>query len=79
MASEIEPTSRISALAHDQHGVVHRRQLRSLGLTDRAIRHRVSTGRLHPKWPGVYAVGRAEVTRLGEWIAAVLRAGPALC
>src|SRR4051794_3750328 len=33
--------------------------------------------RLPPLRRGVYAVGRREVTRLGEWMAAVLCCGPA--
>jgi len=52
-------------------------QLCRLGLSARAIKHRLRTGRLHrTKWRGVYAVGRPELTRLGEWMAAVLSCGP---
>ena len=63
-------------LARRQHGVVTRAQLIGLGFTPEAIRHRISTGRLHPMWPGVYAVGRAQVSRLGIWMAATLTCGP---
>jgi len=55
--------------------VIARWQLLDLGFSKRAIEHRLSTGRLHPLWPGVYAVGRREVTRKGMWMAAVLTCG----
>jgi very-short-patch-repair endonuclease len=62
-------------LARDQHGVVSRGQLLELGLSRRAIQHRLARGRLHPIDSGVYAVGRAEVSRQGRWMAAVLACG----
>ena len=65
------------ALARAQHGVVARRQLAALGFGEKAIRHRIATGRLHPVWPGVYAVGRPELTRKGRWMAAALACGEA--
>lgn len=63
-------------LANMQHGVVARRQLLELGLSRRAIEHRLATGRLHLVSSGVYAVGRAELTRHGQWMVAVLGCGP---
>jgi very-short-patch-repair endonuclease len=51
-------------------------QLLELGYTMSAVKHRVAKGRLHPMWPGVYAVGRPDLTREGEWMAAVLSCGP---
>lgn len=63
-------------LAGAQHGVVARRQLLDLGFSSKAIEHRISRGRLHPIWRGVYAVGRPEVDLRGRWIAAVLSCGP---
>jgi very-short-patch-repair endonuclease len=60
------------ALARRQHGVVSRAQLVALGYSAAAIRHRRDEGRLHPKWRGVYAVGRPELTREGIWMAAAL-------
>jgi very-short-patch-repair endonuclease len=56
--------------------VVTRRQLLGLGLSRRAIQHRIARGRLHPVMRGVYAVGRPNLTRRGEWMAAVLSCGP---
>ncbi len=64
------------ALAREQHGVVTRAQLIDLGYGSEAIRHRIRKGRLHPVQPGVYAIGRPEVSRLGGWLAAVLSCGP---
>ena len=62
-------------LAAKQHGVVGRGQLLELGLSRRAIQHRIAKGRLHPLRRGVYAVGRPELTSRGRWMAAVLVCG----
>ena len=40
-----------------------------------AIDHRLATGRLHLISPGIYAVGRRELTPHGRWMAAVLACG----
>jgi hypothetical protein len=58
-----------------QHGVTTRMQLRALGFTDRAIRHRIAIGRLRAVYPGVYAVGQLALTQEGEWIAALFACG----
>jgi len=63
-------------LATAQHGVVTRRQLLELGLSAQAVQHRIAKGRLHRVTPGVYSVGRAELSRPGHWMAAVLACGP---
>jgi very-short-patch-repair endonuclease len=63
-------------LARRQHGVLTRKQLQGLGFTEKAIEHRIATGRLHPVYRGVYAVGRRQLTRKGRWMAAVLACGP---
>lgn len=55
-----------------QHGVIARRQLIELGLSDRSIKHRIHRGRLHRVRRGVYVAGRPEVTRDGELMAVVL-------
>ena len=64
------------ALAESQHWVLTTRQLRDLGFTEAALRHRVRAGRLHPVFRGVYAVGRPTLSRHGRWKAAALSAGP---
>src|SRR3954469_24186100 len=66
----------IAALADRQHGVVARRQLVALGLSARAIEHRLERGRLHLLHRGVYAVGHRVLSQRGWWMAAVLAAGP---
>ena len=62
-------------LAERQHGVVTRRQLIALGLSPKAIKHRLANGRLHGVAGGVYAVGRPVLGRHGRWMAAVLSCG----
>ncbi|HEU4461961.1 MAG TPA: type IV toxin-antitoxin system AbiEi family antitoxin domain-containing protein [Solirubrobacterales bacterium] len=62
-------------LAKRQHGVIARRQLLVLGFSPKAIKHRISTGRLYPMHRGVYAVGRPSLTQHGRWMAAVLACG----
>jgi very-short-patch-repair endonuclease len=63
-------------LVDRQHGVVARGQLLALGFSSKAIKHRIASGRLHPVWRGVYAVGRPQLSRRGRWMAAVLSCGP---
>ena len=63
------------ALARAQHAVLTRSDLLGLGFSKIAIEHRVATGRLHPIARGVYAVGRAELSREGRWMAATLACG----
>jgi very-short-patch-repair endonuclease len=63
------------ALARRQHWVITRAQLMERGFSERAIKHRVRTGRLHPLHRGVYAVGHPEPTRPRLFMAAVLRCG----
>jgi very-short-patch-repair endonuclease len=63
------------ALTGRQHGVVTRRQLLDLGLTPRAIEHRLAIGRIHRIERGIYAVGRRQLGQRGRWMAAVLCCG----
>lgn len=63
------------AVARGQHGVITYAQLIALGYSRRAIEHRIRIGRLYCLYRGVYAVGRAELTDHGRWMAAVLAAG----
>ena len=66
----------IAELADPQHGRVARRQLLALGIGVGAIDLRVANGRLHPVYPGVYAVGTKLWTPEAEWSAAALAGGP---
>src|SRR5688572_3796345 len=66
---------RVAELAHRQHGVVARRQLRDMSAGRGAIRARLYTGRLHVVHRGVYAVGHRVLTLRGRWMAAVLACG----
>jgi very-short-patch-repair endonuclease len=70
------PRAAARALATSQHEVITRRQLLELGFTRHAVNHKLETGRLHPIFEGVYAVGRPSVTSHGHWMAAVLACGP---
>lgn len=65
----------IAELAAAQFGVVALWQLVALGLSASAVRSRVTAGRLHRIFPGVYAVGHEIVSRQGRWMAAVLACG----
>jgi very-short-patch-repair endonuclease len=76
MATLSEQSRAAWALARRQHHVITHVQLVRLGFTAEAIRHRLAVGRLHRVYRGVYAVGRRELSRKGEWIAAVLACGP---
>jgi predicted transcriptional regulator of viral defense system len=56
-----------------QHGIVTMAQLEALGLSGRAVRHRVAMGRLRRVHRGVYSVERPGMK--GRWMAAVLAGG----
>src|SRR4051812_32447987 len=66
----------VAALANSQHGLVARRQLIELGLTDNRIEEWLGVGRLHVVHRGVYAVGHKSLTPHGRWMAAVLACRP---
>src|SRR6516164_3980369 len=66
----------IAGLAADQRGHVARWQLLNLGLGPKAIAYRVRTGRLHPVFRGVYAVGHRRPHPTDRSMAAVLACGP---
>jgi hypothetical protein len=69
------PDRLIAELA-GRHGVIDRRALVSIGLTDSQIEYRLEIGRLHLIHRGVYAVGTPTLTTRGRWLAAVLAVGP---
>lgn len=64
----------ISAFAERQHGLITTAQLREIGLNTAAVTKRARAGRLHRRCRGVYSVG--PLSREGEFLAAVLAAGP---
>jgi hypothetical protein len=64
-----------SELAAGQFATLARRQLLHRGIGDAQIRSWVRRGRLHPKYPGVYAWGRADLSVEGELAAGLLYAG----
>ena len=62
-------------VAARQHGVVTLAQLVACGLSTSGVRNWLALGRLHRVHGGVYAVGRADLTPRGRWMAAVLACG----
>src|SRR3954452_8864375 len=73
MNSQKRPVDRIIArIARRQFGVIARRQLIRLGLSQDAIDRRVWSGRLHVVHQGVYAVGHPHIERRGRVRAATL-------
>jgi hypothetical protein len=66
----------IGGLASRQRGVVSRGQLLELGVSGRAIDHRLSVGRLRRLFPGVYAVGHGALAFPGRMVAAVAATAP---
>lgn len=66
----------LALLAGRQHGCITTAQLTRLGFNSAAIAYQVAAGRLHRKYRGVYAVGHPNLSQYGEWMAAVLAAGP---
>jgi very-short-patch-repair endonuclease len=67
---------RVARLAARQCGVVARRQLALLGVSDTQIRRWTAGGYLIRRLPGVYAVGHAAPSVAAELTAALLYAGP---
>ncbi|MCW2994312.1 MAG: hypothetical protein JWQ18_1807 [Conexibacter sp.] len=62
-------------MAARNYGVVAYRQLRACGLDRQAIAWRVARARLVQLYPGVYAVGHAQLRIEGKWLAAVHAGG----
>ncbi|MEA2213357.1 MAG: hypothetical protein QOF83_3305 [Solirubrobacteraceae bacterium] len=62
-------------VAAAQSGMVHRRQLNAIGFSRSMIAHRVRDGRLHLRFPGVFAVAYPRTDLTARLIAALLYAG----
>jgi very-short-patch-repair endonuclease len=65
----------VARIAEGQHGVVSRKQLRRVGLTEAAIRQGVVAGRLYPLFRSTFAVGHACRGHNCRSLAAVLACG----
>jgi very-short-patch-repair endonuclease len=70
------PDVTLAQAAARQHGLVTSAQLARAGLTRAGISNRVTAGRLHPLYRGVYGLGHHSLSREGRWMAAVLACGP---
>jgi len=62
-------------LARAQHQVLSRAQLLDFGYSERAVEHRLATGRLWRLTRGVYSVGPPRGTDEQRWMASVLACG----
>ena len=71
--------SELNALAHGQHGLVARYQLRRIGIDPGAIGRRIAAGRLVPVSGRVLRVAGAPATETAALLAAVLDVGPDAC
>jgi very-short-patch-repair endonuclease len=69
------PDMAIGQIAARQHGVVSFQQLMAAGVSASGISRRVSAGRLHRVFRGVYAVGHTRLSSEGRWMSAVLACG----
>jgi len=67
---------RVAQLSAQQFGRITRAQLGLLGVTDSTVRDWTRAGSLHPRLPGVHAVGHPGRTVATELFEAVLYAGP---
>ena len=76
MAAVTVPKGRVWAIARRDHDVVTFEELRALGYSEQAIRHRVKKGRLHRQAHGVYSVGSPNLSKYGRLMVAIKRCGP---
>lgn len=66
---------KLHEIARDLHWVVSHTELAEAGFGRAAIRHALDTQRLFGRYPGVFVVGRRELTDRGAWRAATLACG----
>lgn len=72
-------TRRIAELGRRDHDVLTTAELGLCGLSSSGIQKRVQAGELHRRYPGVYAIGRSDLTPDGHRIAAVKACLPDAC
>jgi Transcriptional regulator, AbiEi antitoxin/Protein of unknown function (DUF559) len=72
----IRPDVNVARLAAAHWGVLSLEELRACGLSRDAVESRARNGHLHPLYRGVYAVGHANLTQEGAFMAAVKACGP---
>jgi hypothetical protein len=65
----------VSAIASRQHGVISRRGLLRLGISEGQVKRLIRAGHLQRIHAGVYALGHANLSLRGRWMAAVLAGG----
>lgn len=70
-----QPSERLWRLAAKQRGVVSRKQMRFIGLSDDVIDHAIAVGRIHRVFHSVYAVGHPRTNERSRAMAAVLACG----
>lgn len=73
-AAEIDRA--VATLAGRQHGMIARRQLLDLGMTESMVKTRLRHGSLHRFHHGVFACGHRSITTESRWMAATLALGP---
>jgi very-short-patch-repair endonuclease len=66
----------VALVSGAQWGAIHFDQLRDCGISKWTVCRWVKAGRLHPRYPAVYAVGHPSLPVEGELTAALLAAGP---
>jgi len=66
----------VAEMAAQQLGLVSRNQIRSVGMSEGAIQHRLTQRLWSPIHPGVYLIGFAPLTWSQKLMAACLAAGP---
>jgi hypothetical protein len=66
----------IADLAARQHGVLARRQITQVGLSEVTVWRWTLEQRLHQVHPGVYALGHTALSTRGRLLAALIYAGP---
>ena len=75
-SADTRPYLAIAEAAEDCWGVFSIAELRSFGLSKQGVMRRVRAGRLHRRYPGVYAVGYPADLPEARYLAAVKACGP---